>query len=353
MTNDKVKKTNEKTTSYGTVVEYEGNMYVKLDGSDLLTPVDTSSTLHDNDRVLVDIGSHNATVSGNITNPSVSGLEIENIGDTLRVELEEHIKDLEVVFKDGYHQGIVTLNADGVRVNHTSYEGYTKMSSDGFYLNNGKSDVLQCTKDGLNYTGTISGSVISGGTIDIGGNFTVNDKGLLTTNSQIIAQGGIYTHQDIRGMDNTACTGGLTLVTGTGNLAVRTENGDHSVYLQPGSGEVKVTSPSDPNTYRNLRAYNLLANNAVYANGVNVSSDRDRKRDIELYEVDALGEICATPIYSYHLDVDLDAELKRIGIIMQEAPLDAIDLSGKGVDLYQMTVMIWKAIQQLNDKIEN
>ena len=74
MTNDNSKKRSDKTTSYGTVVEYEGGMYVKLDGSDLLTPVDSLSILHDNDRVVVDISKHNATVSGNISNPSVSGI---------------------------------------------------------------------------------------------------------------------------------------------------------------------------------------------------------------------------------------------------------------------------------------
>ena len=44
MTNDNTKKRSDKTSSYGTAVEYEGTMYVKLDGSDLLTPVDTTST---------------------------------------------------------------------------------------------------------------------------------------------------------------------------------------------------------------------------------------------------------------------------------------------------------------------
>ena len=363
MTNDKTKKKNEKITSYGSVVEYDGNMYVKLDGSDLLTPVDSSSTLHENDRVLVDIGGHNATVSGNLTSPSVSKVEIIETEDTLRYEFAEGLEKLqlvfmdelakmELIFKDGYNEGIVSFNKEGVKVSHTAYDGYTKMSNDGFYINDGKNDVLKCNKDGLVYTGTITGSAINGGTISIGGNFAVSDKGTLTTNSQIIAQGGLYTHQDIRGMDNTAKTGGLTLVTGAGHLAVRTENSEHSVYLQPGSGEVKVTAPADPDTFKDLRAYNLLANNAVYANGVQVTSDINRKRDIELYEVDALAEICSTPVYTYHLDIDLDEELKRIGIIMQEAPLDAVDLTGKGVDLYQMTTMLWKAVQQLNEKLE-
>ena len=162
-------------------------------------------------------------------------------------------------------------------------------------------------------------------------------------------------------------------VTGTQNLLVESGNGyvefgsgygvvrvaeNNHLYLQCGStsgstsSEVRCTLYKSSSSYANLRAHNVCAQNAVYAAGVNVSSDRNRKRDIEKYEVDALQEVCSTPVYAYHLDVDKDEEMKRIGIIMQEAPVDAIDLTGKGIDLYQMVSMLWKAVQQLNDKLE-
>ena len=144
----------------------------------------------------------------------------------------------------------------------------------------------------------------------------------------------------------------------SGYGVIRVVDDNQHLYLQTGStsgntsSEVRCTLYQSSSAYANLRAHNVCAQNAVYAAGVNVSSDRDRKRDIELYETDALYEVCTTPVYTYHLDTDLDEEIKRIGIIMQEAPLDAIDLSGKGVDLYQMVTMLWKAVQQLNAKIE-
>jgi hypothetical protein len=186
MTNDNTKNKNEKTTTYGTAVEYQGSMYVKLDGSDLLTPVDTSLTLHDNDRVLIDINKHSATVTGNISNPSVSGVEIKEMEDSIML-----------VFKEGYYEGITTVNKDGVTVSHTNYGGYTKMSYDGFYLNDGESDVLKCTANGLVYTGTITASDIQStdGTFEIdkngnitgatfktskGGNFSIDENGDIT-----------------------------------------------------------------------------------------------------------------------------------------------------------------------------
>lgn len=197
MTNDSSTKKNDKTSSYGTAIEYDGSMYVKLDGSDLLTPVDTSTVIHENDRVIVDINKHNAVVSGNISNPSVSGVEITQLDDKLTLEFQEGLADLLLIFKDGYHEGITTVNKDGVTVSHTNYGGYTKMSYDGFYLNDGSNDVLKCTSTGLVYTGTITASDIQSidGTFEIdkngnitgatfktssGGNFSIDENGDMT-----------------------------------------------------------------------------------------------------------------------------------------------------------------------------
>ena len=491
MTNDNSKNKNDSSTTYGTVVAYDNGMYVKLDGSDLLTPVDTTTELRDNDRVLVNIGGHNAVVSGNMTNPAVckstagelessiiqtaesirlevkntkeglessikqtaesirleventkEGLEssIEQTAESIRLEVEntkegleskieqtasslttsinnvnsdlssritQTTTDLTAIFKDGYNEGITKINKDGITVSHTGYNGYTKMSSSGFYINNGSENLFSATSSGVSVKGNI---VVTSGSININNNFIVSSYGALTTNSTIMAQGGIYTYQDIRGMDTTPVTGGLTLVTNVGNICLRNESTDHSVYIQPAGGrayitypntsdradlslrnlygvdllelsgssavvrathdghlylqcgssnaellrsEVRCTRSADPNNYVNIRAYNVCAEGGVFAQGVNVSSDRNKKRDIELYNVDAIKEICSTPVYTYHLDGDLDDELKRVGLIMQEAPLDAIDLNGKGIDLYQMASMLWRAIQQQQDMIDD
>ena len=83
------------TTLYGTVVEYDGNNYVRLDGSDLLTPVDTTSELHVDDRLTVDITKHNAIVSGNISNPSVSGVEIKKSEENLMLYFDKEIENFD------------------------------------------------------------------------------------------------------------------------------------------------------------------------------------------------------------------------------------------------------------------
>ena len=181
---------------------------------------------------------------------------------------------------------------------------------------------------------------------------------------EIYAQEIIYTN-DLRTRDAAqlslsnvsmrAANAFIEFSSGYGVIRVKDRN---HLYLQTKgntggdtSAEIRCTRYSDSSNYVNIRAYNVCAQNAVYANGVNVSSDINRKRDIELYSTDALQEVCSTPVYAYHLDTDKDEELKRIGIIMQEAPLDAIDLTGKGVDLYQMVTMLWRAVQQQQEII--
>ena len=64
-------------TIKGTVVRYDGKLYVKLDGSDLLTPVQSTSTTKDGDRVNVTIQNHTATITGNISDPSASSATVE------------------------------------------------------------------------------------------------------------------------------------------------------------------------------------------------------------------------------------------------------------------------------------
>lgn len=60
------------STVYGTAVEFNGKMYVKLDGSERMTPIETTTSIKEGDRVTVLIKAHSATITGNVTDPSTS-----------------------------------------------------------------------------------------------------------------------------------------------------------------------------------------------------------------------------------------------------------------------------------------
>lgn len=83
-TKDK-EKPKEDTTLFGnivTVTDSEGNVgryYVKIDGSDQLTPVSRTTEVKDGERVTVLIKNHTATVTGNMSSPSARTGDLEEV----------------------------------------------------------------------------------------------------------------------------------------------------------------------------------------------------------------------------------------------------------------------------------
>lgn len=82
VTNDQTE-TKQEATVYGTIVEHDGSKYVRLDGSDLLTPISTTSSVKAGDRVTVLIKNHTATVTGNTSDPSASSDRVKHQGDQI------------------------------------------------------------------------------------------------------------------------------------------------------------------------------------------------------------------------------------------------------------------------------
>ena len=92
---DTPKKT--ESTVFGTVVDYGDKLYVRIDGSDQLTPVNTTTTgLKAGDRVTVMIKDHSATVTGNTTSPSTSKDDL----DDAKEEIGNKITEVEILIAD-------------------------------------------------------------------------------------------------------------------------------------------------------------------------------------------------------------------------------------------------------------
>lgn len=71
------------TTLFGVITEYNGLKYVKLDGSDLLTPISSTTNIESGERVTVMIKDHSAIVTGNITSPAARTEDVENLKDEI------------------------------------------------------------------------------------------------------------------------------------------------------------------------------------------------------------------------------------------------------------------------------
>ena len=94
-TRDTTQKQTE-TTVHGTTVMYNGRLYVRLDGSDLLTPVSTTADVAPDERVNVMIKNHTATVTGNISSPSARTDDVQEIGGKVE-EAAKEITEFQIV----------------------------------------------------------------------------------------------------------------------------------------------------------------------------------------------------------------------------------------------------------------
>ena len=101
-------KEEKESTVYGTTVIQNGNKYVKLDGSELLTPASFTTNIADGERVTVLIKNHMAVVTGNITSPAARTSEVEEVGNEVKAlnVAKANVTDLEAT-----NASIANLNA--------------------------------------------------------------------------------------------------------------------------------------------------------------------------------------------------------------------------------------------------
>lgn len=125
-------------SAYGKVVIYDDNKYVQLDGSDLLTPADTTVHVNDGERVTVSINGHTATINGNLSDISASNGDLmqfkvntDGMFLTLRDEFNTKMSDFKIT-TDGMFL-TVQHNIDTIDAKLTEF----KVTSDGMFVNVG------------------------------------------------------------------------------------------------------------------------------------------------------------------------------------------------------------------------
>ena len=114
VTNDQQTEKKE-TIAYGTAVELDGKKYVRLDGSDMLTPVSSTADAEANERVTVLIKDHTATITGNASSPAARKQSVDDVVD--------QITEVEMLVADKVSTG--DLDAERGRINTLVSENVT------------------------------------------------------------------------------------------------------------------------------------------------------------------------------------------------------------------------------------
>lgn len=105
-------------------------------------------------------------------------------------------------------------------------------------------------------------------------------------------------------------------------------------------------------TSNELQARDYWGSSAIGVAGAGFrnNSQRSMKKNITDYVENALPKIVNAKTYQFHFLNESDDKQKHLGLILDEAPPEIV--WGEGIDLYAMITMAWKAIQELNQKIE-
>ena len=112
------KRTKTETTVYGTIVDYSDSKYVRLDGSDLLTPVTMTVDAKAGERVTVRLKNHTATVTGNITSPAARVETVKVVVDSV-TDVENILADTVTTEVLNVERARITaLEADNVTINN-------------------------------------------------------------------------------------------------------------------------------------------------------------------------------------------------------------------------------------------
>lgn len=172
-------------------------------------------------------------------------------------------------------------------------------------------------------------------------------------------------------------------------LQSNSSEGDNHVYVRPiNSGELRVMNPTNT-SFRNIRANDMYIRNIVkpsdgdlyigtsgglmiqgrglweegnwrpvYAQSFNNKSLATLKTDIKKYPDGALNVINGADIYNFKTKADKGSkfEATKVGLIIGEgyqSPKCVQSDDGTGIDVYSMTSVAWKAIQEMSKEIEN
>ena len=172
------KKESKESTVNGTYKLIDGVKYVQIDGSDIWTPVNSMVQADDGDRVKVSIKDHNATITGNITNPSAGSSSVQDLKDTV----DEHGNTIKQINNSIEQQGNSIIQID----NSIKQVENTILQYDNTI--NQQNNKIQQFENTINQQNN---------TIEqIGNNITQMGDNIESINNTVIAQGNTITQHD-------------------------------------------------------------------------------------------------------------------------------------------------------------
>ena len=210
---------------------------------------------------------------------------------------------------------------------------------------------------------TLNNATFNNGKIHLtgNGNFLVGEK----TSEQVnINAGEIAIYNSAMASTSIMATA-IVIMSSAGSTSIQ-DTGISTPYMEITDGGGKMASITGQGGINCDSLYvdaggincvgNIQAHSHIYCNnGVEPFSLAEKKRDIEKYNNKALDEVLKTDIYYYNYKEDAEKIKRRVGAIIgtdYKCSKEIIGTEGKGIDLYSMISVAYKAIQEQQEIIE-
>lgn len=206
-------------------------------------------------------------------------------------------------------------------------------------------------------------------------NFNVDSKGNMSCNNANIDGGKIKIYggdsnnsnfvvgtRDNTG--NTRISGSYMLINGESRndaiLSLRENNNNLntsiSLVSSSNGARIEVGNGSTSN-FISLNGIdkNLTVWGPVYANSYNNNSKEELKKNITVFNENAVDLIKNSDLYKFNYKMEKDTDKQHIGFIIGDGyktPLQIISNDGNAIDSYSMSSILWKAIQEQQEQIE-
>lgn len=175
----------------GTYKKIDGEEYVKIDGSDIWTPVKSTVDAETGERVTVLIKDHTATVNGNISSPSARTKSLDDLKD----EVDEYGNTIQQLDNTIQQQGnsIIQINNNLNQANNTINQHSNTINQQGNAIQQINNTIVEQgnTIDSMNNTITQHGDSID----SMNNTITQHGNSINQMNNTIQQQGNIISQQ--------------------------------------------------------------------------------------------------------------------------------------------------------------
>lgn len=137
-------------------------------------------------------------------------------------------------------------------------------------------------------------------------------------------------------------------------------NNDNGAWVRLSSSGKTITMLNDGDVFTQIDLTDGIDTTTIKPNEIitpklTQTSLEGIKKNISLYNEDALETILNSDIYSYNLKSEKDTDSKHIGFVIGDkyrTPKEIISNEGNAIELYSTIGILWKAVQELSARVE-